>query len=339
MTGINPCTVAEAGPIVARAMGMSWTDNRESVMEYVNKVRNEWYNLYASRKLFFDVYHCICVSCFSEPCGTGDCSTGNYFGFSLPTDVDSFESIFESGVPLTMRSEWRESAVGLGAHGRFLETVLMSQKFVTERDPTPGARLKVYAESIEDTGKTVVFKVKSNGRDEVLHFKLQGEGWAFVNKPVDRIESIVLPGDRHGEIKIAEDQKDGSLRVLSAYNPYVSVPFFRRYKIQQPCSASAVLIKGVKKYEKVWCDTDIVEIGDELTIEATAKIFKFGENTTDAKEIRTSQYWRSEMNRNLDGIVARQRGGAIQDGTLDRGRPVTKRTTMPGYGARRRRLF
>lgn len=329
MTGYNPCTVAEAGPIVADALGTDWLREREQVLKILNKCRNEWYNQYSRRKLFFDLHHCICVSCFGEPCGTSKCSTGNMFhGFSLPEGMDSIEAAFESGESLTLRSQWREVHVGLGAHGRHLELVQIDRKYPTERDPQPGTTLKVYAESPDDAGKKMTVKVITEGRAATIVFDLLGDGWAVSGVPVDRIESVVLPAGLAGGVLLQQADGYG----LSSYAPWETVPAYRRYKMQQPCGSMAVKIRGPQRYRKIWCDTDLVEIGDPLVLEATAKYFRFSQSS-DQKELRTAEWWLAKMNGYLDGVTARARGGSQQDGTMDKGRPVTARTILPGYGA------
>jgi len=333
MTGFNPCTLAEAGVTVAKALGNAdlWTQDRDRVVETVNKCRNEWFNQYSRRKLFFDASYCVCVSCYSEGCG-GVCSSGNFHGFSLPGDMDAVTEIYESGEPITIRSQHREAHAGLGPHGRWTEAVEIAKHFPTQRDPAFGSKLKVFAESPQDSKKKVTIKVVSEGVNLTLVFTLQGDGWVTVDKPVDSIESVVLPNGLAGRILLA--QTDG--RELSEYDPVELVPSYRRYKLQQPCDASALLIRGTKRYRDIWCDTDLVEIGDKLVIDATARHFRYSESS-DRKELQTAQFWLTKMNGYLDGVTARSRGGAIQDGTMDKGRPVTKRTRLPGYGATSRR--
>lgn len=62
--GLDPITLAEASPIMAEAMDLSWPEDKSKIIGYVNKYRNLLYTLYNDFKLFDNIFHCICVSQF-----------------------------------------------------------------------------------------------------------------------------------------------------------------------------------------------------------------------------------------------------------------------------------
>lgn len=316
--------------MMAAALGMTWPDDRAAVLGYLNKYRNLLFNNYQEDNQLSNVFHCICVSQFREACVRGTCSPGNiYHGFTLPRDVAAVESIYESGVPLTLRSRWRETLYGIpvGCGGR-VDAMEMAQQFPTERDLDSICALKLFADKAEDAGKKVfVAVIDADWKDQVLEFTLGSDAWAYVGTLVREIKSIALPVGRVGTVTIA--QADG--RELSLYTPGETVPAYRRFKVPASCNPHAVIVQGIKQYFPVWWDYDIVEIGDALVIEHAAKYFKYGENTTEQKEIKTAEYHLAKMKEQLAGLISRNRGAAIEENNPSRGRPITKSTRLPGY--------
>lgn len=326
--GLNPVPLSVAGPILAKANGLRWPEDRVRVVELANKYRNLLYNLYEEVKLFDEVSQCICLSDFREPC-VRDCDPVHWKGFTLPYDVASVESAWESGNVLTQRSRWRESLVGRHNPGAFMEMFEVPGQFATERDLREVTRLKVYADSVEDNGLTVEVKVvDADWEHQTLAFSLQGDGWVTVDNYVREIISVVLPGHRDGGIRLA--QEDGY--ELSRYTPNEPTPAYRRYKVAAHCNSEAVLIQGTRRMVPVYFDSDIVEVGDQLVMEAAARYFKYGENTTDQKDIKRAEYDLAKMKESLSGLLARNRGRSKQDGTPYQGRPLPRRRKqLPGY--------
>jgi hypothetical protein len=323
-TGLNPCTVAEAGPIMARAMGFSWEQDRSEVVDYINRFRLLVFTDYDKFKLFDDSFHCICVQTFTSECGE------TYQGFSLPNNILGVEAIYSYGVPLRLRSRWRESHTGLGVHslGR-VEAVLMAEVFATERDLKSATKIKLFTEHEKDNGKRVHIEVIDvSDRQRRVEFTLMHDGWAVSPVKIKKILSVSLPPGRSGSVLIA--QQDGY--ELSLYDPWETVPAYRRMKLKDDCCKTTVLVQGTKNpKQKVYFDHDIVEIGNDLIIEEAGRYFKFGESTSDQKELQTAQYHRAEMERLLKGEIARHRGNSIQDGSPFKGGRITAVKTLPGY--------
>ncbi len=329
MTGLEPTTVAVAAPIIARAMGLSWPGERKEVLRHLNDYRNLIFNRPEGAELFSNVFHCICVSEFEEPCGTGDCSPWNKFhGFSLPADVSSVVSAWESGDPLILRSRWRESRTGLGACGRSLELVETPRQHPTERDiNVEASRLKVSGSHPDDVGKKVhLTVVDADWKKQTLAFEILENGWSSVECHVRRVTGVSLPHDRMGEITLS--QEDGY--ELSIYDPWEIVPAYRRFKLGYRACPDAVMVQGIKRFRNVWFDHDIVEVGDARVIQAAGRYFKHGDESTDRKDIQRAQLDLGTMGNELAGVIARNRGRSIQDGNPARGRRITRSTRLPG---------
>lgn len=328
--GLDPTTVDRAGPILAAAKGLRWPEDRPEVVSYLNKYRNLLFNSYEDFKLFDNAFHCICISEFRERCATGSCTDpATYQGFTLPADVAAVEAVWASGESMKIRSRWREAMMGVGLVGPRVDVLEMAEQFPIERDPNSICALKVWAERDEDAGKHVVLEViDGDWKVKKLDFELVAGGWATVEERVREVRSVSLPLGRVGSVTLA--QQDGY--ELSIYAPDETVPSYRRFKIASVCPAGAVKIQGTRRFRPVYFDSDIVEVGDQLVIESAARFFKYGENTTEAAELKTANYHKGEMTGYLSGLIARHRGHAVQDGTPFRGRPLPRRTKhLPGY--------
>lgn len=312
---------------MAKALGMSWVADRFEVVEHLNKYRALLYHSYEKFKLFDDSFHCICVQNFVAECGEA------YQGFTLPEDILGSEAVWSYGKPLTLRSRWRESHTGIGVkgYGR-VEAVQMPETFATERDLQKISKIKIYSPSADDEGKKVYIEVlDASNKIQKLMFCLVGDGFAVNKVKVRKILSVSLPAELHGHLLLA--QEDGY--ELSEYTPWETVPTYRRIKVKSQNCPSTVIVQGTKRFTEIYFDHDIVEVGSQLIIEAAGKFFKYGDTTTDQKEIQTAEYHRNKMEGYLKGEIARTRGNAIQDGSPFKGAAkLTAKKTLPGYQKR-----
>lgn len=329
---MSPITVAQAGPIMAKAMGFDWVKDRTEVVEYLNKYRLLLFTEYEKFKLFDDVFHCICVESFNQACVNDSCEDSTYQGFSLPNDVLGVEAVWSYGLPLTLRTRWREAHMGIGVAnlGR-VEAVMMAEVFATERDMDSVTKIKLYAEHEEDDKKDAYLEViDASGRQKRIRFCLVGNGFAVSPVRVRKILSVSLPSNLRGGILLSQTNN----RELSWYAPWETVPTYRRMKVAASSCPSTVLVQGTKKFHPVYFDHDIVEVGNQLIIEAAGRFFKYGEATTEAKEINRAQLDRLEMERLLKSEQSRHRGRAVQDNSPFRGRKNTANKTLSGYHKR-----
>lgn len=313
---LDPKTVREAIPIMGEAFGLDPIEDKPEILRYLNKFRNVIYTRYSDWHIFDNVFHTICVTDF-----------GRYQGFTLPDDVVSIEAAWIYGRPLTLHSRWRESHTGLGISGCVRTIVTeMAETFPVERDIQTCSKLKIFTEREEDDCKCLnVDVLDETGKLKSLTFKLISDGWAIDHTKVSKVVSVVLPEGLSGSVTLA--QEDGY--VLSQYSPWESVPNYRRFKVADNCCKGAVLIQGVKRFRPVFLDHDIVEVGDALVIEAAGQYFKFGDNTSDTNQINVAESWLNKMRVLINGLIARHRGGSIQDGNV----PIRsiRKKSLPGY--------
>ena len=85
------------------------------------------------------------------------------------------------------------------------------------------------------------------------------------------------------------------------------------------------------KFQKIYFDHDIVEVGNDLIIEAAGRYFKYGETTTEAREIQRAALDLQNMEQLLRGEIARHRGNAMQDNSAFKAPRDTVRKALPGY--------
>lgn len=322
-TGINPTTVSVAGPIVANALNKSWINDRLEVTEILNKMRLLWYTSYPKYKLFDDAFHCICVQEFTDE------HSGTYQGVTLPNDISGVEAVYWYGRSLILRTRWREAHTGIGVSklGR-IESVMMAQKFPTERDLAEPCTIKMYAEHKDDEGKKVyVDVVTASGNSKRIEFVLKHDTFVVSPLPVRQIINVSFPEPRKGEVKLAEQNG----RELSIYDPWETVPSYRRLKLKSCDPKGTVLVQGSKNVsKKVYFDHDIIELGNQLILEEAARYFKYGEDTTEKGELAAALQHRAEMDALIRGEQARERGRSVQDGPRTSRMRITANKTLPG---------
>jgi hypothetical protein len=156
---------------------------------------------------------------------------------------------------------------------------------------------------------------------------LLGDGVAVTSQKFGKILSVALPAGRKGAVTLMDNDR----RVLSIYTPSESVPTYRRMKVSESCNDSTVLLQGNKRFQDIYFECDIVEVGNRLIIEAAGRYFKYGENTTEKKEIERANYDLAKMGDLLRGDMQRQQGAAKQDGFPYANPNRLKSKSLPGY--------
>lgn len=306
---LNSTTFLKAAGIIAPQLGLSMPQDRMEVLLYVNKYRNLLYDMYADVKLFDDYKVCLPIQRFTQNC-VGVCS--DYFGVTIPDNMAGVVAAWEYDQPLTLRSRWREVFTGLhSGSSPHTELVEMPETSPTERVLNAPSILRVFTHTTEDDGKiATVYGKDTNGAPKVAKFKLTFD--AFVNSDFvfTEISEVVLP-DLCGTIEL-RDEGDCT---LSVYYPHEHIPKYRRYKLNAPCGTPSLLIQGTRRYQDLAQDTDVVEVGDRLIIEAAGRYFRYSEETTDAKDINRAEYDLKTLKDLLSGIISRHRGRSKQDGS------------------------
>lgn len=321
MNSISPVTLSTAADICASNLGLRWPDNRRRIVRYINDIRKTLYSLHPL--MFGDVFHCFTPSLFRESC-LNECRN-RYLGITLPPDMEGVVEAWECGIPLKIRSRWRESFTGKVVCGGKMNLILMPQRFPTERDLHHTGQVSFYAESVEDEGKTVYVEVRDNRSPRVVKkgVTLKGDDVTVLND-VYEIVSVALPTGLCGRVKIFQDDY-----VLSEYAPWEEVPSYARVKVGSRCSAN-VFVQGTRKFVPVWFDHDIVECGDQMILQFMSTYVQYV-HSKDGNERETAREALADASRMIDSALKRQLSGAIQDGLKHRMKP---RCGLPGYGHR-----
>lgn len=330
---MNSTSLEEASHWMGSAMGLDPSRDRDEVVSYVNKYRNLLYNSFNRIQLFDDFKQCFKIQTFHQDCHGFGCST--YRGFTATLDMGGVMGAWESLQPVSTRSSWREVHRGMDSpSGPVLELIPVDGTFPTERDMNNTQQLRVYGCSPRDEGKIVTIQAKTeDGIGHVLRFTLKADAQVTVNRHVCSIDAVTLPVDLCGPVELY--QEDGVK--LSIYPPGVRTPEYRRYKINDGffCQHDTILIKSARVYIPVTEDYEVIEIGDQLVVEAAGRFFKYGENTLDLKERRAADGYKEDMYNYIDNIRDRNRGREVNDGAApvnSRRRPRrSSRRALPGY--------
>jgi hypothetical protein len=325
MSSYRPMSVLDAGQIIAPEIGLSWSDNRREVVDYLNRYRNLLYNRYERQSLFDSVYHCFCPQLFRNACGTDSCDRC-YYGITLPREMAGVVNAWSWTAPLRVRDAWREAFTGLApSGGAFGDLTEVREHFPTERDLQTAGSLQVYAESLLDEGKEMIVEVTTtDNRREKIAFILSGDGVVSkVDLIVKEIHSVLLPADRRGYITLSN--ADGY--ELSVYSPGENnVPAYKRYKLSGKCHHN-LLVQGTRQFVEVYFDTDIIEIGDRMVLEFFGTYFKYYKSRDQSEKIKAAESLANAW-ANLDGLISRDEGARLPQPNIY---PRPGCGKLPGY--------
>lgn len=323
MSSYRPMSVAEAGAIIAPKIGLTMSDNRREVVDYLNRYRNLLYNRYEEMRLFDNVFQCFCPQKFHNECtGCNPCNRC-YLGFTLPRDMAGIVNVWQWDYPLTLRDSWREGYNGRAPlHGQINDIVEIREGFPTERDLQRPSQLQIYAESGRDHDKNVVIHARNtDGRDVKIEFALRADASVNSAETVSKIHSVVLPSELQGYVTLSDSEG----YELSVYSPVEKVPSYKRYKVPGNCRGN-ILVQGSRQMVEVYFDTDVVEIGDRMVLEFMGTYFKYYESK-DQREMVKAEQALARAYQQLDGLVSRDEGGKLPEPRLyAKGRPG-----LPGY--------
>lgn len=330
--GIQPDTVLNVGQIMADAMGKDWIRDRKEVVTYINKYREYLHLMYPDLKLFTNKFYCIELQSFPEICTqTCSCSGDKYYGITIPNDIDGILEVWEDHEPLRTYSKWWEGRMGVSTRDKprtEIGAILVHQQFATERPLQKPSVLKFFASSAEDEEKLVSVKVDTIMRkNQEIKVTLRGDGMVKTKEIIRTIHAVILPSDLVGTVTML----DSDDYELSEYCNYDTVPSYRRLKITTTCPSGKVLIQGTQKFKPVWFDSDIVEVGSRLIIEAAARMFRYGETGTESDDITRSRLDEDKLKRLLSGAIDRKRGQSRQDGNVFHRQRLNKAPKLPGY--------
>ena len=275
----------------------------------MNKYRNLLYDMYADVKLFDDYKVCLPIQRYTQKC-TDSC--GDYFGITIPDNMAGVVAAWGYNAPLTLRSRWREIFTGLhSGNSPHNELVEMPETSPTEKHLISSSVLRIFTHCAEDEGKVVtVYGKNTSGAPKVAKFTLAHDRFIVSDFTFSEISEVVLPS-----LCSTIEMRNADDCVLSIYYPHEHIPKYRRYKLNAPCGTSCLLVQGTRKYEDLAQDTDVVEIGDRLIIEAAGRYFRYSEETTSVEDINRAEYDLTKLKELLSGIISRHRGRSLQDGS------------------------
>lgn len=331
--GIQPATVLEVGQMMAETLGKDWCRDRKEIVTYINKFREYLHLMYPDEKLFTNKFYCMKVECFPEDCTrTCACNDDRYYGVTIPDDIDGILEVWDDHEPLRTYSKWWEGRFGVGTLNRpatHMGAVLVHQQFPTKRPMLKPSPLSFFADNEADNGKTVTLKVRDLFlKKREVTVELRHESMMKTDMVVMSIDSIVLPSNLQGSVTMFDD--DGY--EISEYCGYETVPSYRRLKIESyHCKTGKILIHGSQKFKPIYYDYDIVEVGSRLIVEAAARMFRYGENGTEADEINRSRLDEDKLNKLLRGALNRKRGQSKQDGNVFNRKRLVTTPRLPGY--------
>lgn len=322
-------TVAQALVWMAPMMGLQYPRDREELLTNLNRYRALYYSEFDEFRLM-EYQQCVRLGKFSMDCGAGACDF--YYGFTLPPDMASLSGVWQYKESFTLQSRWREVHTGIKMHGDGdMKTIPIVGNFPTEREVISGSSLKIFTASMLDNGKKVYVTARMmDGTEQRLEFTLVSGKNAVITNPVCSIVSVVTPADQCGLLTLYQ----GDDRCLSIYEPGVQVRSYSRYKILTDCPSGCVLLRGYREYRPVCDDFDIVEVGDQLAIEAAAGYFKYYRSKNQEEIIKGSKD-KAEMLRRIKAVVSKMEGRSQQDGAdIGRNKPRRRSKGLPGYRIR-----
>lgn len=335
MNFLSPISVAEAGEQMAGAMGLEWPKDRVELLRYINLYRSLLYSAYRQLPIFDTVYLCLCLHRLRPLCDEGVCSTERW-GITLPPEVAGVVAAWRYDAPMRLMSHWKEVHDGRNAAAA-RHPLGMTDTGVTtptEREVQAITTMKVWTESAGDAGKELVIDVRdADGKQRRISFSLLADAWAVSDLEVKDILSVVLPANMDGSITLA--QADGY--ELSVYAPSDSkVPRFRQMAVGNGCGCNGgnILVQGTRAYQKVYFDTDVVEVGDPMAISLAGAYYRYWQSKDREEQVRAITS-KGELMSTLAGMAERYRGRMIQDGVITSQRINTRGMLSNTSGGRR----
>lgn len=331
MIGVEPTTVAKAGAYMAPYLGQSWSRDRGEVLAKINDFRDLLYHD-PNLKMFDNEFECIAISTYRRDCLGDSCSPQTFQGFVLPEHILSVAAAWSSiDTPMNIRTRWRETHYGFADadRGERVELTETATQMPTERPLQEVGRLKLFCTRPEDAGKVVMIDaVVEGGLHRRFAIPLVFDQWIATQEAVVRIERVILPPERAGVVLLAEAT---TLRILSEYQPWETVPLYRLFRVASQCPTGKILIQGIRRFREVEFDYEIVEVGSRTVLRHAAEYLRFGLGTTEKADNDKSQLAYGLMIGAIQGLMNRARGEAKRDPHPFAGRTLSPSNILTGY--------
>lgn len=314
MSALNPITLLDAARIMAPKLGKQWPLSRTEVVAAVNRARLLFYDILQPASAFSDISFRVRPSTFSHSPG------GRYVGFTLPREVDSLTGVWLCSEPLRVSSSWREAYEGIPPGVNCIGDVISAGNVPTERSLIKVSKLRAFSDG-ENTGAITLRGYTHGNRRIASSLPLQSNDWFASADEFTNLENVVLPVLKNRVILTDDDGYE-----LSHYYPGEGVPSYAHYRC--PRSSNSYIISCTRKYVEIACDTQVVELGDRLILEAAATGLRY-EHSKDASEQRLSSKAFSEMRERLGKVLERTRGIEKRGPVITRRKRPTLYRTRP----------
>ena len=317
---MNQTTVKTALVAISEPFAKNVVTDRAYLIGKLNAVRNSVFGLFPTLGVFKDSFGSFQVQAF--PVGpVANHGYRSYLGVTLPRGFAAPVKCWQSNRPLLTRSEWRAMHTDLVPCEKELAVTYQPGLHPTERDLLVPSKLRVYADSAADAGKTVVIEVRHGTIEKKLRFDLIHDNWTECSFVADTIVSVSLP-EITGSVSLAAGD-----RTLSRYYPGETAPGYARIMVNTK-SACDVFVRAKKEFSPIYFDSDIVEIGDEMVLKWVATFVRYATNPDESKRRLAGESLQLAKTQ-LEGLHRQYLGRAFQDGQ-SQGR-VNQRHVLPGY--------
>lgn len=268
---MSQTTVAQALEWLASASGLTVRENRQELVDLLNRVRERIYLWYDELDTHVDLELCVCVDRFCHgclPCGHG------YLGFSLPPEAQAIEGAFLHGRSVTLHTRWRELREGLGGTGSpCRQHIHHVGETPFERHPDccdECLRPRFRASSPQDRGKNIIIRGINEFQQKAEERVKLSSGNSATEAAWGQIDAIIPETPFCGGVEVT-DQRG---KVLANIPPGGSPAEFTRYRVEGIPAGAVIRIIASRRFMPVWYDLDIVETGNRLIIEELGRAFR-----------------------------------------------------------------
>ncbi len=262
---MQPSTVSRVAPLVAKAMGWELPRNREKVLEEIHACEALLYSGLGkeTREAFFVHGGCVPVVRYRQDCRSR--CAGDYFGFSLPADVERAEVFRLDGQRVTMHGRHSGPAGQWSCRTRECPSGMdLGQGWSLPVDPClPGElgfRLRADGAKADPVQVGVTY-YDLNGRMQREDVEVVGDELTFTRQSVGilAMNGIAISPGRCHYLEVW----DGDRERIAEFHPSIDVPNYHRYALSNPVCAGLVQFEaGLYVPMRPMFDTDRVCTGD-----------------------------------------------------------------------------
>jgi hypothetical protein len=262
---MNPSTVSRIAPIIARALNVDASRNREKILEEIHDCESL---LYASlgdetREAFFVHGGCVPIVVFKQDCRSR-CAT-DYLGFSLPADVERAEVFRIDGQRVAMQGRHAGPAGQWSYRPRECPQGMdLGKGWSLPVDPALPCLLGFKLRANGEKAAPVMVGVEYwdlNGTLKREDIEVLPDVLTFTSSTVAvlAMNGITISAGRCHYLEVWEEDE----RMIAEFHPSIDTPDFHRYALSHPVCADLVQFEaGQYVPMRQRFDTDRVVTGD-----------------------------------------------------------------------------